>query len=86
MTGALWYSFRNADKPMKVIIEPWLDEVELGVRSTLEITIYYNELKQLETYLTPGYFTIYLWEGCRARLSIDGVDRTPPTLHDPSPM
>lgn len=83
MSGQLPFYFRTNHKPLLVIFEPSCEEMMLAINTDLELIIDFLTLERLETYLTEKTLTIYLWTGCRARLLIDGVDKTPPALMRP---
>jgi hypothetical protein len=68
-----------------VILEPWAEEFILGPGSTLSINIFCTEFGLLETETSPEYFTIWLWNGCRAQVFLDGDDQTPRSFRIPAP-
>lgn len=63
-----------------VIIEPWAEEITLPQDKTLEITVSCSTIDTLDIVVNERYVVLWLWSGCRATLSIDGQDCTPPTL------
>jgi hypothetical protein len=79
------YTFRNQNpNPIIVIIEPWAEEFVVPPGSVLSIIIFYTKLGLLETAISPNYFTVGLWAGCRARVALDGNDQTPRSLSIPA--
>ena len=86
MDSSVKYTFTNQDlKPIIVILEPWAEEFTVPSSSVLSITVFYKKLGLLETAIGPNYFTIWLWAGCRAEVSLDGNDQTPRSLSIPAP-
>ena len=65
-------------------VEPWAEEFVVPPDSVLSIIIFYAELGLLETAISPNYFTMGLWAGCRAEVSLDGKDQTPRSLSIPA--
>ena len=71
---------------MIVTLEPWAEEFRVSPGSTLSVNIYYDNPGVLETDIGPRYFTLWLWGGCRAEVSLDGSDLTPNSLTIPAPI
>jgi hypothetical protein len=79
------YTFRNQNlNSIIVIIEPWAEEFTVPPDSVLSIIIFHTKLGLLETAISPNYFTVGLWAGCRAEVSLDGNDMTPRSLSIPA--
>jgi len=82
----LKYEIHNGHENSRVvIIEPWAEEINIPQNETLEITVSCPAIGTLEIVLQEPYLVVWLWSGCRATLSIDGQDCTPPSLDIPSP-
>jgi hypothetical protein len=80
------YSVRNRSEiTMKVIVEPWAEEFAVPSDSILSLKILYIQDGPLETEVGADYFTIWLWAGSRAEVSLDGRDQTPRSLSIPAP-
>ena len=85
MDPSLKYTFSNQDpNPIIVILEPWAEEFTVPPGSVLSIIVFYTKLGLLETAISPNYFTVGLWAGCRAEVSLDGKDQTPRSLSIPA--
>jgi hypothetical protein len=79
------YQFQNQSAdPIIVIIEPWAEEFSVPSNSVLLIDIDSTKTGLLETAMNSKYFTVWLWGGCRAKVSLDGEDRTPLSLAIPA--
>jgi hypothetical protein len=80
------YQFHN-NLPNKItfIVEPWAEEFAIPPNSTLNLSIYCDQIGLMETSVSKDYFTIWLWAGCRAEVALDGKDQTPPSLAIPAP-
>jgi len=76
---------RNSDS-VQVIIEPWAEEFSVPSGSKLSISILYDKIGALEVEMSPDYFTVWLWAGCRAGVTLDGKDQTPRSLSIPAPV
>jgi len=73
------------DYELKVVIEPWAEEITLAPGKKLKMEISYFEADLLEIKIgRKPYISVWLWGGCTATLSMDGEDCTPPTLQIPS--
>jgi hypothetical protein len=80
------YSVKNTNHgSITVIIEPWAEEFSLPADSILLITVRCAQSGQIETEIGPGRLSLWLWGGCRVRVSIDDQDKTPPSLSIPAP-
>jgi hypothetical protein len=80
------YTFQNdTSEPTIVIVEPWAEEFPVPSGSVLSIAITASELGTLETAMSDKRFTVWLWSGCRAVVSLDGKEQTPSSLSIPSP-
>jgi len=80
------YIFQNRTAaPIIVIVEPWAEEFSVPPDSVLSIEISFSELGNLETVMDGKYFTMWLWAGCRAAVSLDGKDQMRPSLSIPVP-
>jgi len=85
MDSSVKYTFANQGlNPIVLILEPWAEEFTVPPGSVVSIMIFYKELGLLETAIGPNYFTIWLWAGCRAEVSLDGNDQTPRSLSIPA--
>ena len=74
-----------ADCTITIIIEPWAEEIELQAGSNVIVIISANEIGIPEFHLGRNIHTIWVWRNCTARLIVDGVDCTPPSLRLPAP-
>jgi hypothetical protein len=80
------YTFQNRTAaPITFIIEPWAEEFTVPSGSVISIEISCSEFGLLETATDGKYFTMWLWGGCRAAVSLDGEDQTRPSLSIPAP-
>jgi hypothetical protein len=80
------YTFQNrTTAPIIFIVEPWAEEFTVPSGSVLSIEIFSSELGVMETFLDGTYFTVWLWGGCRAAVSLDGNHQTRPALLIPVP-
>jgi hypothetical protein len=78
-------AFRNQNPtPITVVIEPWAEEFIVPPGSVLSIIVFFRKLGLLETAISPNYFTVGLWAGCSAEVSLDGKDQTPRSLSIPA--
>lgn len=83
--NTMLYVVQNSSKETTIIIEPWAEEFVLSPNSKLSVTISYVELGRLETEITPEYFIINVWNGCRAKVLMNDKDVTPPSLQIRTP-
>jgi hypothetical protein len=83
MTKPLFkYIVRNEKQsPMVVILEPWAEEFDVPPNGVLEIGILDSMDESIETTQKNQCLVVWLWGGCRATVSLDGRDCTPPTLN-----
>jgi hypothetical protein len=85
MESPIKYAFRNQGlNPIVVILEPWAEEFTVPPKSVLSIAIFHTKVGSLETAIGPNYFSIWLWGGCRAEVSLDGEDQTRSSLSIPA--
>jgi hypothetical protein len=67
------YIIRNKrPQPMWVILEPWADEILVPPGSVLAIDIFAEKPGLLETEVTPEFYIVWCWSGCRTIVSLDG--------------
>jgi hypothetical protein len=86
MASAIKYLVHNEHQNSReVYIEPWAEGISLPPDKTLEITVSCSTIGTLEVVLHEDCVVVWLWSGCRATLSIDGQDCTPPSLDILSP-
>jgi hypothetical protein len=84
--SVLEFSFRNRQsKPVIVIVEPWAEEFDVPDGSDLSIAISHTNIGALETEITQQYFIVWAWSGCRAKVSVDGIEQIRPSLGIPVP-
>jgi hypothetical protein len=85
MESQIKYNFRNdSSDAIIVIIEPWAEEFSVDPGSILSMNILFAKIGLLETAVSPKYFTLWLWAGCRVEVCLDGKDQTPPSLSIPA--
>ena len=65
---------------IRLILEPWAEEFTIPVNSTLSIEIFHDTHGLIQTETNPSFFIVWLWHGCRAKVLLDGIDQTPPSL------
>ncbi len=85
MSHTMQYIFINHAAPITLILEPWAEEFDVGAGVTVSIDIVFEGLGNIETEVNEKYFMIWLWAGCRAKIFLDGEDRTPASLSIPAP-
>jgi hypothetical protein len=82
----LKYLIHNKNpEPLTVIVELWAEEFVLSPGSSLLLTILYDKEGLLEVEMTPDYYVVWLWGGCRVKLSLNGEDLNMPWLLTPFP-
>jgi len=80
------YTVRNQNpEEIIAIIEPWAEEFTVRPGSTLLVTISHESMGLLEIVTGPGWLTIWLWSGCRAKVCLDDKDQTPGSMSIPAP-
>lgn len=80
------YSFRNnSSETLILIVEPWAEEFSVPNGSTVSISILYTDIGPLETEIIPGYLIVWAWQGCRAKVFLDGAEQMRPSLFIPVP-
>ena len=88
MTGtSMEYTFANRDaKPIHFLLEPWCEEFLIEPGSTISIKIYFEYPGSIRTETDPKFYTVWLWQGCRAEVFLDGKDRTTDFMASPAPL
>ncbi|TIX46529.1 MAG: hypothetical protein E5V36_00925 [Mesorhizobium sp.] len=76
--------YNGGSSDVVFIVEPWADEFNVPAKSKAELYIMFTSLGKIETSISDGFFTIWLWEGCHAKLLIDGEDQ-PGSFSIPAP-
>jgi hypothetical protein len=86
MDKTLEYKILNkTPEPLRVIVEPWAEEVVLSPESSLLLKILYDKEGLLDVEMNPNYYVVWLWGGCRVKLALNGEDLKMPSLLIPSP-
>ena len=87
---SILFKFTNSkENTITIIIEPWSEEITAPPNSSIELDIFYEKLGSIETMSNvlgnQEYFTIWLWQGCSAKVSLDNEDVTPASLSITTP-
>ncbi len=69
---------------VQLILEPWANEFAIPSGSSFCITVQARTLGAIETIMTDEFHIVWLWSGCTARVSLDGMDLTPRELSIPA--